>query len=113
MQPLQRLATPTARPLIAVGVMMLGSAAKIDFDDLTEGVPAFVTLVMIVFTYNIANGMTAGLILYPVLKLLAGRVRELHVGLCRAWSGMPCLLRLWIAALRQASRPTKGMHRVF
>ena len=36
---------------------------KIDFDDLTEAVPAFVTLAMIVFTYNIANGLTAGLIL--------------------------------------------------
>ena len=43
-------------------------------------VPAFATLVMIVFTYNIANGLTAGLILYPALKLLAGRTRELTAG---------------------------------
>ena len=61
---------------IAVGVLMMGAVRKIDFDDPTEGVPAFLTLAMIVFTYNIANGLTAGLIVYPVLKVLAGRARE-------------------------------------
>jgi len=35
---------------------------------------------MIVFTYNIANGLTAGLVLYPVLKILSGRIRELNAG---------------------------------
>ena len=52
--------------------MMLGAVRKIDFDDPTEAVPAFVTLAMIVFTYNIANGLTAGLIVYPLLKLRGG-----------------------------------------
>ena len=53
---------------------------QIDFDDLTELVPAFVTIAMMVFTYNIANGLTAGLALYPVVKLLAGRAREVRPG---------------------------------
>jgi AGZA family xanthine/uracil permease-like MFS transporter len=66
--------------LIVVGAMMLGTVAKIDFNDLTEGVPAFVTLAMIVFTCNIGNGLTAGLILYPLLKIAAGRGRELNSG---------------------------------
>jgi AGZA family xanthine/uracil permease-like MFS transporter len=61
-------------------VMMLGSVTRIDFDDPTEAVPAFATLAMIVFTYNIANGLTAGLVLYPVMKLIAGRARELTGG---------------------------------
>jgi AGZA family xanthine/uracil permease-like MFS transporter len=79
-QPLQTLTYAYAPALIAVGVLMMGSVRKIDFDDLTEAVPAFAVLTMIVFTYNIANGLTAGLILYPVLKALAGRVRELTAG---------------------------------
>jgi AGZA family xanthine/uracil permease-like MFS transporter len=35
---------------------------------------------MIIFTYSIANGLTAGLIIYPLLKLISGRARELHPG---------------------------------
>jgi AGZA family xanthine/uracil permease-like MFS transporter len=79
-QPLQTLAYAYGPSLIAVGVMMMASVRKIAFEDVTEAVSAFVTLVMIVFTYNIANGLTAGLIVYPVLKVLAGRARELTAG---------------------------------
>lgn len=69
-----------APALIAVGVLMLGSIRAIDFDDLTELVPAFATIVVMVFTYNIGNGLTAGLVLYPVIKVLAGRGREVGGG---------------------------------
>ncbi len=62
--------------LIAVGVLMLDSIRRIDFDDLTELIPAFVTIALIVFTYNIGNGLTAGLLIYPVLKILCGRWKE-------------------------------------
>jgi len=79
-QPLQGLGYAYGPALIAVGAMMLGAVRKIDFDDLTEGMPAFLTIVLVVFTYNIANGLTAGLIAYPLLKLLAGRARELSAG---------------------------------
>jgi adenine/guanine/hypoxanthine permease len=79
-EPLQHLRYAYGPALIAVGVLMIGSITRIDFDDLTETVPAFLTIVMMVFTYNIANGLTAGLILYPVLKLLSGRVQELSWG---------------------------------
>jgi adenine/guanine/hypoxanthine permease len=88
--PLQHLRYAYAPALIAVGVMMLGSIRKIDFDDLTELVPAFATITMIVFTYNIANGLTAGLVLYPVLKLISGRFRELNAG--SALLGILCLV---------------------
>jgi AGZA family xanthine/uracil permease-like MFS transporter len=43
-------------------------------------VPAFATIAMMLFTYNIANGLTAGLVLHPLLKLVAGRRREVHPG---------------------------------
>jgi AGZA family xanthine/uracil permease-like MFS transporter len=78
--PLQQLSYAYGPALVAVGVMMMGSVTKIDFADPTEAVPAFATLAMTVFTYNIANGLTAGLILHPLLKILVGRWREVKVG---------------------------------
>ncbi len=89
-QPLQHLSYAYGPALIAVGVLMLGSVAKIDFNDLTESVPAFITMAMIVFTYNIGNGLTAGLILYPLLKVAAGRGRELNAG--AVVLGLACLV---------------------
>lgn len=79
-EPLQHLRFAYGPALIAVGVLMIGSVRKIDFDDLTELAPAFVTVVMMLFTYNIANGLTAGLVLYPIIKVAAGRHRELNAG---------------------------------
>jgi AGZA family xanthine/uracil permease-like MFS transporter len=89
-QPLQHLGYAYGPALIAVGVMMFGSATKIHFEDLTEAVPAFVTVVMMLFTYNIANGLTAGLILHPLLKLAAGRRREVKPGALVL--GLACLV---------------------
>jgi AGZA family xanthine/uracil permease-like MFS transporter len=89
-QPLQHLGYAYGPALIAVGVMMFGAATKIDFADLTEAVPAFVTVVMMLFTYNIANGLTAGLILYPVLKLAAGRWDSIKLG--SVVLGLVCLV---------------------
>jgi AGZA family xanthine/uracil permease-like MFS transporter len=79
-RPLQQLRYAYGPALIAVGVLMMGSIKRIDFDDLTEVVPAFVTIVMMIFTYNIANGLTAGLVLYPVFKILAGKWKDLNAG---------------------------------
>jgi len=79
-EPLQHLSYAYGPALIAVGVLMVGSIRQIAFDDLTELVPSFVTIVMMLFTYNIGNGLTAGLLLYPVIKLAAGRGRELNAG---------------------------------
>jgi AGZA family xanthine/uracil permease-like MFS transporter len=79
-EPLQKLRFAYAPALVAVGLVMMGAFRKIDFDDLTEAVPAFATIVMMVFSYNIANGLTAGLLLYPLIKLATGRGRELRGG---------------------------------
>jgi AGZA family xanthine/uracil permease-like MFS transporter len=78
--PLQHLRYAYGPALIAVGVLMMGSVRNIDFQDLTELVPAFVTIVVMVFTYNIANGLTAGLVLWPFFKLVSGRPREVSAG---------------------------------
>ncbi|HEY9793311.1 MAG TPA: NCS2 family permease [Candidatus Obscuribacterales bacterium] len=79
-EPLQELKFAYAPALMFVGLLMIQSITKVDFEDLTELVPAFATIVMILFSYNIANGLTAGLILYPLFKLLSGRARELRPG---------------------------------
>ncbi len=79
-EPLQHLRFAYGPALVAVGLVMTGSLARIDFADLTELVPAFATVTMMVFTYNIANGLTAGLVLHPLLKLAAGRWREIRPG---------------------------------
>lgn len=67
--------------LIVVGSMMVAPIAKIDFDDPTELLPAFAIIALMSFTYNIGVGITAGLVLYPLFKLLAGRGREVRAGL--------------------------------
>ncbi len=79
-EPLQSLRYAYAPSLLVVGMLMLSSVARIAFDDFTELVPSFATIVVMVFTYNIANGLTAGLLLYPIMKVLAGRARELRPG---------------------------------
>jgi AGZA family xanthine/uracil permease-like MFS transporter len=79
-QPLQQLKYAYGPALMAVGLLMVGSMSKINFDDLTEATPAVATIALMVFSYNIANGLTAGLVLYPLIKLLTGRWREVTLG---------------------------------
>lgn len=66
----------TAPALILVGSFMARSLAFCKWDDLTEAVPAFMTIVGMAFTYNIATGLAFGFILYPILKIMAGRGKE-------------------------------------
>ncbi len=67
--------------LIVVGLLMLEPVRQIPFEDYTESVPAFITIVLMVFTFNIGVGMTAGFVAFPVLKLLSGRRREVAGGM--------------------------------
>jgi adenine/guanine/hypoxanthine permease len=64
--------------LVAIGILMIGPVTQLDFSDYTELIPAFLTIVLISFTYNIGVGLTAGMLVYPLLKLLTGRVREVQ-----------------------------------
>jgi AGZA family xanthine/uracil permease-like MFS transporter len=67
--------------LIVIGIFMIAPIAKIDFRDYTELIPAFLTIVLISFTYNVGVGMTAGLISHPLLKTITGRHKEVPVAL--------------------------------
>lgn len=66
----------TAPALIMVGLFMLGSVLAIDFDDITESFPAFLTIIMMPLTYSIGDGLMFGIIGYAAAKLLSGRAKE-------------------------------------
>jgi adenine/guanine/hypoxanthine permease len=67
--------------LIVVGLLMLAPITKIHFGDLTELIPSFAVVALMSFTYNIGVGITAGFVLYPFCKVVAGRSREIKPGL--------------------------------
>jgi MFS transporter len=66
----------TAPALLYVGAQMLRSAREIDWDDMTEAAPAFLTIVFMPFTYSIADGIAFGFISYAVIKLLCNRIKD-------------------------------------
>jgi len=67
--------------LIIVGLFMLAPIVRIDFTDYSESVPAFAVVTLMSFTFNIAIGICAGFVLYPVCKAVAGKWRQLRPGL--------------------------------
>ncbi|MCK5584234.1 MAG: NCS2 family permease, partial [Elusimicrobiales bacterium] len=66
----------TAPALIFVGSLMMGSLRHINWDDFTDFAPAFLTMVLIPFTFNIADGIAFGFISYALIKALSGRGKE-------------------------------------
>ncbi|HWQ41359.1 MAG TPA: NCS2 family permease [Desulfosporosinus sp.] len=69
----------TAPVLILVGVTMMGEIVKIKFDDFTEALPAFMTIVMMPLTFSIAQGLAFGFMSYTIIKLVTGRHKENNV----------------------------------
>ena len=67
----------TAPALVIVGLFMMGSVGDIDFDDYTESIPAFLTIIMMPFSGSIAEGIVFGMISYVVLKGITGRYKEI------------------------------------
>lgn len=67
--------------LVVIGALMLQAVTRLDFDDFTELIPAFLTVTLMIFTYNIGIGMTVGLFSYPLIKLCTGRAREVSGGM--------------------------------
>lgn len=68
----------TAPALVFVGVLMIKTLKRINWDDISEAVPAFITLLMMPLTYSIANGIALGIITYPIVKLFSGRAKQVH-----------------------------------
>lgn len=67
-----------AAPLIIVGAMIIGTVRDIDWRDPTEGIPAFLTMVMMPLAVSITEGVAFGVVAYTVLKSVAGRGRQVH-----------------------------------
>lgn len=66
----------TAPALVIVGFLMIGACCAVDWDDPTEGVPAFITLAAMPFFYSIAEGVFLGIISYTLINALAGRGKK-------------------------------------
>ena len=75
--------------LVVVGFLMMTAVRTIDWTDYEIAIPAFLTIVMMPFTYSISNGIGAGVITYALLKLVRGQAREVHP-LLWAWPCCSC-----------------------
>ena len=71
----------TAPVLIIVGVMMASSLTKIDFNDFTNAIPAFLTFAMMPLSYSIADGIIFGIISFTILKLVTKKYKEVNLSL--------------------------------
>jgi AGZA family xanthine/uracil permease-like MFS transporter len=67
----------TAPALIIVGIFMMRGIGQINFYDFEEGVPAFLTLILMPLTYSIAQGLVFGFISFALIKVLVGKIKEL------------------------------------
>lgn len=68
----------TAPALIIVGVLMASSLINIKWNEIDEAFPAFLTVIMMPFTYSIATGIAMGFITYPIVKIVRGKAKEVH-----------------------------------
>lgn len=68
----------TAPILVIVGALMLTEITNIKFDDYTDVIPVFLTIIMMPLTYSIATGLAFGFISYTALKMMTGRFKEIH-----------------------------------
>ena len=69
----------TAPALIIVGFLMLTSVTKIDFNDMTEAIPAFLSIIAMPFLYSISEGIALGVISYVVINVAAGKAKEKRI----------------------------------
>lgn len=69
----------TAPVLIVVGLFMMSSVKDINFGDISEGLPAFLTIIMMPFAYSIGVGIEWGLVSYVLIKVLIGKYRDISV----------------------------------
>lgn len=83
----------TAPALLYIGVQMLRSATEVDWSDVTEAAPAFMTIAFMPFTYSIADGIALGFISYAAIKLCCKRHKEVPI---MVWIVAVCwLLKFW------------------
>lgn len=86
----------TAPALIVIGSLMMAVVGRISWEEPDEAISAFVTMIAVPLTYSIANGLALGFILYPLIKAIAGKYREVNI----AVYVLACLFILRFAMLR-------------
>lgn len=69
----------TAPALVVVGFMMITTVFRIDFNDMSEAIPAFVAMIVMPFMYSISEGIALGVISYVLIQIVSGKVREKKV----------------------------------
>lgn len=72
-------AAATAPALIIVGLFMITSVINVNFTDMTEAMPAFLTIIMMPFTFSIAHGIVFGMLSFVILKALSGRFKHISI----------------------------------
>ena len=72
----------TSGALVMVGVLMLDSIKEINLKDLSDSFPAFITMITMVLTYSIADGICLGILSYVVIKIFTGNYKQLNATLC-------------------------------
>ncbi len=72
-------AAATSPALIIVGLFMISAVAKINFNDMSEGLPAFLTIVFMPFTYSIAEGIVFGMLSFAFIKVCSGKHKDVSI----------------------------------
>ncbi|MHB9056949.1 MAG: NCS2 family permease [Paludibacteraceae bacterium] len=72
-------AAATAPALIIIGLFMMSSVGKIDFNEMSDGLPAFITIIFMPFTYSIAQGIIFGMLSFTIIKLLSGKAKDISI----------------------------------
>lgn len=67
--------------LIVVGILMMSPVGRINFNDMSEFIPAVIVIFLMSFSFNIGVGMTAGFVTYPMLKIFDGKIKEVKAGM--------------------------------
>lgn len=74
-------AAATTPVLVLVGLMMMSSVLKIDFDDYSESIPAFICILLMPLTYSISEGIVLGHLSYVFINLLSGKFKKISIGM--------------------------------
>lgn len=72
-------AAATAPVLIVVGLFMVTAVKGVDFEDISEGIPVFLTIIMMPFAYSIGIGIEWGLVSYVIIKVLTGKHKDISL----------------------------------
>lgn len=75
-------ASATAPVLVLVGIMMMSSVVKINFNDYSEAIPAFMCIICMPLCYSISEGIIMGHLAYVILNILCGKWKKVSIGMC-------------------------------